>query len=197
MNPTEILTEEHRVIEQVLECLDKMVEQAIERNALDPEPARDAIAFFQGFADRCHHGKEEVHLFPLMEAKGFPREAGPTRQMRLEHELGRSHVRGMNKAIEQASSGEAEALRTFVAHARSFMVLLREHIQKEDHCLFPMAHQVFSEQDQRTLMERFERVESEEMGQGTHEKFLAIANRLAKRYGVQPAKAPAAKCCVH
>jgi len=197
MNPTEILMEEHRVIEQVLECLEKMVTQAIERNTLDPEPAGDAIAFFQGFADRCHHGKEEVHLFPLMEAKGFPREGGPTGQMRWEHEQGRSHVRGMHKAIEQASSGEAEALKTFVAHARSFITLLREHIQKEDHCLFPMAHQVLSEQDQRTLMERFERVESEEMGQGTHEKFHAIANRLANRYGVQRVKVPAARCCGH
>lgn len=197
MNPTEILMEEHRVIEQVLECLEKMVAQAIERNTLDPEPSREAVAFFQGFADRCHHGKEEAHLLPLMEARGLPQNEGPTRRVRLEHEQGRVHVQEMDKAIERASSGDAEALRAFVAHARSFMVLLRKHIQKEDDLLFPMANKVLSEQDQRTLMERFERVESEEMGQGTHEKFHAIADRLADRYGVQRAKARIPNCCSH
>jgi len=201
MKPTEILSNEHRVIEQVLACLQKMIEQSQSQQKLAEQPARDAIAFFRMFADRCHHGKEEAHLFPAMEAKGFSRETGPTGVMLREHELGRAHVRGMDQAIEAAAAGDAEALRQFAEHGRAYIELLREHIQKEDHCLFAMADQAFDQQDQQTLLDAFQRVEAEEMGAGTHETYLKIGNDLADRYGVPHATSHAhghtVRCCGH
>lgn len=195
MKPTDILSSEHRVIEQVLNCLEKMVQECAAGGPLDPVSARDAVEFFRNFADRCHHGKEEVHLFPAMEAKGFPRDGGPTGVMLHEHELGRMHVRGMADSIDGAAGGDHAALNKFCGHARSYIALLREHIQKEDHCLFAMANQALSEEDQRILLAKFHKVESEEMGEGTHERFLEIANRLAERYGVTPAAAAPHHAC--
>ena len=64
MKPTDLLSNEHRVIEQVLDCLEKMVARSAEHQQLEEEPARQAVDFFRNFADRCHHGKEEAHLFP-------------------------------------------------------------------------------------------------------------------------------------
>ena len=56
MRPTEILSDEHRVIEQVLACLERIAEEA-ETRTLDVAAARDVVTFVQNFADRCHHGK--------------------------------------------------------------------------------------------------------------------------------------------
>ena len=98
MRSTDILQNEHRVIEQVLGCLEKMAAQAVE-GKLDEPSAREALDFFQTFADGCHHHKEEDHLFPLMEAKGFPRHGGPTGVMLHEHEEGRRHVKAMRSAL--------------------------------------------------------------------------------------------------
>lgn len=201
MKPTEILSNEHRVIEQVLACLERMIDQSQSRRKLAEQPACEAVVFFRMFADRCHHGKEETHLFPAMEAKGFSRETGPTGVMLREHELGRAHVRGMDQAIEAAAAGDAEALRQFAEHGRAYIELLREHIQKEDHCLFAMADQAFSQEDQQALWEAFQRVEAEEMGAGTHETYLKIANDLADRYGVPHATVDSqghvGGCCGH
>ena len=72
MKPTEILSGEHRIIEQVLDCLEKMAQNCAAGGRLDKPSAEQALDFFRNFADRCHHGKEETHLFPAMEAKGFP-----------------------------------------------------------------------------------------------------------------------------
>jgi len=188
MLPTNILSEEHRVIEQALACLDKMTQGCLAGGKLNPQHARDAIAFFRNFADRCHHGKEEAHLFPLLEARGFPREGGPTGVMIHEHEEGRAHVRAMDKEIESATAGDKAALRRFTDHAQAYIHLLSEHIHKEDLCLFAMANQAFSPKDQQTLLDTFERVEREEMGEGTHEKFLKIANDLADAYHVPRAQ---------
>ena len=71
MKPSDILKQEHRVIEQVLDCLEKMAGNG-RRTARAMPVGAQAIDFFRNFADRCHHGKEEAHFFPAMEAKGFP-----------------------------------------------------------------------------------------------------------------------------
>jgi hemerythrin-like domain-containing protein len=39
--------------------------------------------------DVCHHGKEENSLFPELEKKGMPRNAGPIAVMLMEHEMTR------------------------------------------------------------------------------------------------------------
>ena len=192
MNPTEILKSEHRVIEQVLNCLETIADECNEQGRLDADSAREALDFFRTFADRCHHGKEEAHLFPAMEAKGFPRDGGPTGVMLHEHETGRQHVRAMAAAVDAAASGEPAALEQFSRHAQGYIGLLREHISKEDHCLFGMASQVLNAADQEALMAKFHHVESEEMGDGTHRRYLDIANRLADRYRVARAEAAAA-----
>ena len=184
MRPTEILMQEHRVIEQVLDCLEIMARRAEAGGKLDIESANQAIDFFSHFADKCHHGKEEDCLFPLLEEKGFSREQGPTGVMLHEHEEGRSHVRGMAKATSAVATGDSAATTDFVSHAKAFIRLLREHILKEDHCLFQMTDQALSEEDQLNLLESFANVEHDEIGPGTLEKYLAIATELAKRFRV-------------
>lgn len=178
MLPTEILKNEHRVIEQVLEVLEHIAEGAAKDKLLDAASASQALDFFRNFADRCHHGKEEAQLFPMMESKGFDRDSGPTGVMCLEHDEGRALIKGM------ADSIEANDPDSFAGHAREYVRMLRMHIQKEDHCLFSMADKVFTTSDQDELLRRFEAVEVEDMGAGTHEKYLRIANDLADRYGV-------------
>lgn len=200
MQPTEILMNEHRVIEQVLNCLEAMTERALAERQLDTASARDAVDFFRNFADRCHHGKEEGQLFPLLERRGLPREGGPTGQMLAEHEAGRTHIRGIEEAIARAEAGDSHAVNLFASHARGYVELLREHIQKEDHCLFAMAGALLSEEDQQELHRQFETVEHEHMGQGMHEKYLKIADALADRCGVSRATVAAAHSgcgCAH
>jgi len=174
MKPSDILSSEHRVIEQVLNCLEKLAQQAAASGRVDERSAREAIDFFRNFADRCHHGKEETHFFPAMEAKGFSRDCGPTAVMLYEHDQGRRLVSGMAEAVDAASCDDSAAAR-FVQHARQFIGLLREHIQKEDHCLFTMADQAFTEADQQQLLDAFEKVEHEHIGDGVHERYLVFS----------------------
>jgi hemerythrin-like domain-containing protein len=186
---------EHRVIEQVLGCLEALAGQAVEDGKLDGTSARQALDFFRNFADGCHHGKEERHLFPLLESRGFPREGGPTGVMLHEHEEGRLHVRAMEEAIESAAAGDREAVFRFSDHARSYARLLREHIFKEDNRLFPMANDAFGGGDQDALLASFGKVEHQEMGEGTHEKYLRLADELAERFHVPKASAAGEHAC--
>lgn len=182
MRATDVLMDEHRVIEQVLSCLEKLANRCEAGEKLDSTSALEALAFFRNFADRCHHGKEEGRLFPLLEGRGLPREGGPTGVMRREHDEGRRLLQGMADAVA-APEGPSAAGR-FAAFARRYVDLLREHIRKEDGCLFPLADRALSAQDQEALREAFGAMEHEEMGEGTHETYLALADELADRWGV-------------
>jgi hemerythrin-like domain-containing protein len=178
--PTEILSDEHRVIERVLSGLEQLTKLP---TAGSVEHWRKALDFFRGFADQCHHYKEESVLFPALEEHGIPVEGGPIGMMLQEHEEGRAHVRSMIDAVEQLDKGNATAQDSLLDHARAYLTLLREHIQKEDDILFRMADEVIPQDEQREILKRFEAHEVKEMGAGSHEKYLKIAQELVGATG--------------
>ena len=184
MSLTDLLKAEHVVIKQVLRCLRKIAEQCRSQGRLDAQAAREAIDFFRNFADRWHHAKEEAELFPVMEAKGFSRDDGPTGVMIQEHETGRERIRDMEAVVDGAAAGDEQAVKQFCYHARVYVEMLRQHIEKEDNCLFPMADEAFDEEDQRQLMDVCARFEAE--APETEKKYRALADSLADRYLSNP-----------
>jgi hemerythrin-like domain-containing protein len=192
MHATDVLTGEHRVIQQVLDCLEVLAHQARLTGEVDQDSARQAVDFFRTFADQCHHRKEEEHLFPALEARGLPRQHGPTGVMRAEHDQGRQHLQAMVAALD------AGDVLSFAGQAAAYVSLLRDHILKEDYRLFPMADHVLTETDQEALLTAFADVEDRELHRGTHQKYLRLANELADRLGVARARETAAQgqaCC--
>ncbi|MGC8857472.1 MAG: hemerythrin domain-containing protein [Anaerolineae bacterium] len=65
-------------------------------------------------------------------------------------------------------------------NALNYVTLLRQHILKENHILFPLAAQVIPPEEQEQIVVRFEGVEHEESGEGIHEKYLALAEKLSQ-----------------
>jgi len=180
---TEILSQEHRVIEQVLTCLEKLLVDNSSPADFDWATAARIFDFLKNFADRCHHGKEEERLFPALEAKGFSPSAGPTAMMRFEHEQGRELMAAMSQAIRCGERGDPTAFVRFDLAARDYIKLLRAHIHKEDTCLFPMANNFLKDMDE-DLLRQFDEAEHEPRFEGEHERYLALADELAQRFGI-------------
>lgn len=200
MKPVEILSGEHRVIEVVLDALERIAESARKQRKLDLEPAKSALKFIRNFADRCHHGKEEDLLFTKLYERGMPRGVGPVAVMLDEHEIGRRYVRDMLNALEACERGEVAAVLTFADRASEYVELLRDHIAKEDGVLFPMADAMLRDEDREVLLAAFGRFEIADMGAGVHQEMEGIAASLAARYGVAPASergAPTGGGCCH
>jgi hemerythrin-like domain-containing protein len=160
--------------------LEKLIEPS---RQISVEQWRKAVEFIRGFADQCHHLKEEKLLFPALERHGISLEGGPIGMMLSEHEEGRRYVSAMANALERAEQDREAAKKTLVENATAYLRLLREHILKEDEILFDMADGTLSPDEQKQLIEEFEEHEEREIGSGVHEKFLGIVRELEKGLG--------------
>lgn len=184
MKPTEILVNEHRLIEQVLACLERMAERCEAERRLEPGPARDAIVFLRGFSQRCHESRVESRLLPAIEELGISLEHCQACSMRERRSEGRSHVDAMDAALEPASRGDPEALRTFAEHARAYIDLLLDYIANQEDCLFPMIARSLPEADRTRLSKALGSGTAAERDQHDCDTYVALANRLADHFNV-------------
>ena len=182
MTPTEQLKEEHKAIKLALEILEKICQKIEAKDEVRQSDIEAILEFIRTFADKCHHGKEEDLLFPALEETGLPREGGPTGMMLLEHDQGRNYVKSAAEAFEKIKQGDESAKEIFTKNARNYISLLREHIDKEDNILYMMADMHISEEVQKELLEKFQKVEEEKIGQGKHEEFHRLLEELKKTY---------------
>ena len=182
MKPTEELSHEHQAILTMIEILTALAGRLDAGAAVPAADLESAVEFIRVFADKCHHAKEEGHLFPEMEKAGIPRDHGPIGVMLAEHEEGRKHVAAMAGAIPDIGKADRKAAATFAAAARAYGRLLAGHISKEDNILYPMADARLSPGQQSALESSFAEVEKNIVGLGKHEEFHRLLERLAKTY---------------
>lgn len=134
MTALETMVAEHRMIERVLDVL--------ERDAANVEPVRltDIVTFLRGYADALHHGKEEAILFAALRQQGCPAEFAPVLDaICRDHETGRNLVDDLAAIARKPMPWSDEVRSRLERTAHSFVSLLRRHIREEDDFVFPQA----------------------------------------------------------
>jgi hemerythrin-like domain-containing protein len=134
---TELLAEEHTMIQRGLVVLGRMTAQLRSGGEVHPEVVEACLRFLRDFADHEHHQKEEGVLFPWLEQQGLSHETGPLAVLRDEHEQVRDHVRRMSASARHLET-DPEAVKSFVAHASELALFFWKHMLKENEVLFPM-----------------------------------------------------------
>ena len=178
MKATEILMSEHQVILRMISVLERAADRLEAGRDVSPEFFVEASNFIKGFADGCHHRKEEGVLFKAMAKNGMSETSGPIAVMLGEHEMGRTYNQGMRAAAQKLAAGDETAVEDIIFNARGYALLLTQHIAKENQILFPMADKIIPLAQQAAVDDGFEHVEHEETGEGIHEKYLALVDKL-------------------
>jgi hemerythrin-like domain-containing protein len=178
--PTEMLEEEHHVIQKVVSAMAVLAEQLETGENPNLEVFSNIVEFMRTYADKCHHGKEETHLFPLLEKKGVPARGCPLGILIAEHQRGRTLVSGLAGAVEAYTKEGPSARKTLLDNLRGLMDLYPNHIWKEEYLLFPMTNKVLNSQEQGELQEKFERVEKD-IGTDVHHRLEELAEKLDKK----------------
>jgi len=186
MYATNQLRDEHEGIKTVLTALDHLASEMRMGRSANLGQLEEIVDFLRTFADKCHHGKEEEHLFPALNEAGLPSEGGPVGVMLQEHNMGRTHIQGMRAALDRLQAGE-DAGDDFARHALAYVELLRGHIEKENNILFNMAEHILPPAVHARLSECFDSIEQERIGAGGCERYQKLIDNLHDAYSERAA----------
>ena len=178
--PTKILEEEHHFIQKVVGAMAVLAETLEAGKEVEAKTLHDIVEFMRTFADKCHHGKEETHLFPALEKKGVPMRGCPLGILIAEHQKGRALVSQLAEATEAYAKASPLARESLVKSLKGLTELYPNHIWKEEYLAFPMADKILSSEEQSDLYEKFESVEKE-IGLDVHQRFEQFAVELERK----------------
>jgi len=134
---TSSLRRDHDLIEKVLKSMWASIPLLKSGKIIPKSIILQVIDFSKNFTDVCHHGKEENTLFPELEKKGMPRNAGPIAVMLMEHEVTRKLAAKMEESANTyIKSGDATQL---ISDMQEYINHVVQHIWKENNRLFEMA----------------------------------------------------------
>ncbi len=173
-----MLEEEHHFIAKVVGATSILVDRLEAEQAVNVDILRDIVEFMRTFADKCHHGKEDL-LFPVLAAKGVPMQGCPIGALTAEHVKGRTLVKDLAEATD-AFEKDTCAREALVKNLRGIAELYPNHIWKEDYLLFPLTNKVLNPEEQQRLYQEFEAVE-ERIGKDTHHHLALLAEQLEQR----------------
>ncbi len=176
----ELLRDEHAAIVRALAVLAEIDRHLAAGDPVDPQDASDVLDFLSGFGDACHHGKEEGLLFPALLDADATQSHKPIERLRREHTQGREWLTEMRDAL----STRHHDPKAFHEAARRYTRLMLEHIDKENHVLFPMAARLLSAKQLAHLWRDFGSYENQVMGTGRHQALHGLLHRLQDRYPV-------------
>jgi hemerythrin-like domain-containing protein len=157
---TQALVDEHRLILRMIALLERNALRTKEGSCSNWQFYLDGVDFIRSYADRFHHAKEEDVLFVALVKNGMPRENSPVAAMLMEHEQGRAYVRGMETAVNDAIAGLPGRESDIAENALAYAALLRDHIDKEDDILYPLAERVIPEIMRPAIVKEYQQAET-------------------------------------
>lgn len=149
-DPMKMLYNEHAIIVNAVDAVCQAKELIGKDEQKYFEAVKKLIAFFQNYADKYHHFKEEEILFPEMSKKNELLAYGVIKEMLDNHEEFREMLRS---AEEKLSRNNLEAAQKIL---EKYAELLLEHIAVENDELFQMTEALFSDDELERIKYRFE-----------------------------------------
>jgi hemerythrin-like domain-containing protein len=131
----EILRQEHRNIEKLLQVMEQELTVFDRGERPDYEVFGAIVEFFKNYPDSCHHPKEDI-IYEKFRTRD-PGRAATVADLEAEHREGAVRLRRVTKAIESVLNDQ-ELLRENVDRiVRDFIDNERKHIALEEEVVFP------------------------------------------------------------
>jgi hemerythrin-like domain-containing protein len=131
----EILRQEHRNIEKLLNALEQELNVFARGERPDYEIVGAIIEYFKQYPDSCHHPKEDI-IYEKFKALDLGR-ASSIADLQGEHREGAERLRRVARVIDEVINDQ-DLLRESVEQiVRDFIDSERKHIALEDEIIFP------------------------------------------------------------
>ncbi|MBU2541614.1 MAG: hemerythrin domain-containing protein [Candidatus Omnitrophica bacterium] len=174
MSPIQFLVIEHKLIERAgVQMLNKSKDWRGDKSCL--QDLSQFIDFLCSYADLGHHGKEERILFAECELKNLSVDLkNLMEELKLEHVGFRKMQEKMCYFYQQFKQGDFADSYELDSLIQDYHSLLKLHEGKEESVFFPKSIKLFSESEQKIILERFSDFDQAIL----HEKYRQLVSDL-------------------
>ncbi|MCS6768439.1 MAG: hemerythrin domain-containing protein [Candidatus Nitrosocaldus sp.] len=177
MSATSNLREDHRMVRRIHRMVRRYSEIIYGSGYVPVEDVKKILILVEMFIDAYHHFKEECSYFPAVKGSMLEDEA---RALMVEHELGRRIARMLNMNLdawlrEQGSEPVARMLKAYAEY-------LYVHMDREER-FFASYDAMVQEQEQSKIMDAFDTIRRERMGDDRLRLILSMLDELEQRAG--------------
>ena len=172
-----IIKKEHRILSTVVSALQQWVTKVAERHA-EPDFAffAAAIYYIHDFPERCHHPKEDAHVFHALRSRTHRLDA-IIEDLQAEHARGAQMIAQLEHALVQYQGGAPGGFALFKAAVDDYSAMLREHMRKEED-LLAEAKTYLGDADWREIAAAFEANDDPLFGASPRQEFAHLYFRI-------------------
>src|SRR4029077_1463175 len=131
----EILRQEHRNIEKLLQVMEQELTVFNRGERPDYEAFGAIVEFFKNYPDSCHHPKEDI-IYEKFRTRD-PGRAASVADLEAEHREGAVRLRRVDRAIESVLNDQEFLRESIDRIVRDFIDNERKHIALEEEVVFP------------------------------------------------------------
>jgi len=157
MMPIGPLMKEHRVIERMLNIVEKRLNIMKKEEEVDTTFIDTVVDFIKNYADKRHHGKEEDILFRELNKKELSKDHKRIMdELVQEHVFGRNTVKKIVDAKERYEGEDKDALKNIAENLHIIIDFYPKHIEKEDKHFFIPCMDYFTGKERDSMLKEGE-----------------------------------------
>ena len=175
--PSGQLKKEHDITLKMLDAARQEAAMIRQTGSLNAQRILNMYDFFSNFVDKCHHAKEERFYFPAAKFYDGRTIENLVAELVNEHNYGRTLLQEVAYMLEQKPTADPALV---ADRLDRYAEMIRAHIGKENQILYHKADLRLPVAEKAGMMEGFTRVEKQELGEGFHDKYHALAMEILK-----------------
>jgi len=178
------IRQEHHSLGLVVEVLQRLLAD-IDKQHAQPDFALFAAAlhYIEDFPERCHHPKEDQHLFDVLRRRTSEFNA-TLDELQADHIRSGQMVGYMERALVRFQAGAADGLARFKKAVDAYAVMLHQHMETEE-IVIERARGILTVDDWQRIAAAFEANDDPLFGANGREEFrklyLRIMNLLPRK----------------
>lgn len=156
IDPITQLIDEHRIMERVMDVMDKLAEGIEEQRPIPPDMIMGNIGMLLECNDEYHYGKEEDILLPFLEEIGKNEVKESIQSCITKYRENDKLLGTIISSVEHYSSGDMDATIRIMESIREFVANVRPLYLNEDEEIFLPLKNNLTNEEMEKLKEKFQ-----------------------------------------
>jgi len=182
MTPTENLINEHKKINELLDIMSKIALKIKSKDVFYPNDVEEVVKYLINIIENSHHGKEDDVFYPELISSGIPKETAPLSIINYEHLISVNYLKDISSCVVNCKIGNDFSGELLADSLTNYVIAIKNHIQREEEIVFPIANEVFSIEKQNEILQRFEVIEQKYISNSFNDQFDELLNKFKNKY---------------